>query len=144
MAQAKANKWEILNFIESEEIISAYDLMERFSYTHSYACKKLSLLKKQGLVQDMGNTPSTHRGQWCLTSKGDQRLYYLSKKLGVLTQREKRQWQAWVEQEMGKPFEQQRIWRVEGAGIRMVKEGESGTTLNEAKSVMEFNRSMAR
>lgn len=84
------------------------------------------------------------KGEWVLTKGGYRRLYYLCKKFRLQTRREKREWQAWVEQEIGKPFEQRRIWRVEGVGIRMVKEGESGTTLNEAKSVVEFNRSMAR
>lgn len=43
----------------------------------------LSLLKKQGLVQDLGNTPSTYRGQWCLTDKGYERLYYLHRKTKI-------------------------------------------------------------
>lgn len=83
MAQAKANKREILSFIEEREILTPYDLMEWFDYTYSYACKKLSLLKKQGLVQDLGNTPSTYRGQWCLTDKGYERLYYLHRKTKI-------------------------------------------------------------
>lgn len=80
VAQAKANKREILTFIEEREIITPYDLMEWFDYTYSYASKKLSLFKKQALVQDLGNTPSTYGGQWCLTNKGYERPYYLQRK----------------------------------------------------------------
>ena len=140
MAEAKAKKWEILSFIEDREIITAYDLTERFDYTYSYAYKKLSLLKKQGLARDLGNTPSTYRGQWCLTDKGHARLYYLCRKLGVLTERKKKEWKEWVEEEMRKPFKQRRIWWVEAAGPRMVKEGERGVTLSEAKKAAVLNR----
>ena len=77
MALAKANKREILSFIEEREFITAYDLMEWFDYTYSYACKNLSLLKKQDLVRDLGNTLSAIQGQWYLTNKGYERLYYL-------------------------------------------------------------------
>jgi len=80
MAEAKANKREILSFIKEREIITPHDLVEQFDYTYSYASKKLSLLKKQGLVQDLGNTPSSYRGQWCLTNMGYERLYYLQRK----------------------------------------------------------------
>ena len=80
MAEAKARKKEFLEFIRKREIITAYDLMGEFSYSYSYACKRLSLLKKQGLTDDMGNTPSTHRGQWCLTEKGYKKLHFLQQR----------------------------------------------------------------
>jgi len=140
MAEAKAKKWQFLSFIEDKEIITPRDLMERFNYTYSYACKKLSLFKKQGLVWDLGNTPSTYRGQWCLTDKGYKRLYYLCRKLGVLTERKKKEWREWVEEEMRKPFRKRRIWWVGADGLRMVKEGERGITLSEAKEAAQLNR----
>ena len=61
-------------------MITAYDLMNEFSYSYSYACKRLSLFKKQGLVQDLGDTPSTHRGRWCLTEKGHGKLHFLQQR----------------------------------------------------------------
>jgi hypothetical protein len=73
----KVAKCEILAFIKKREIVTCYDLMQTFYYTYHYACKKLSLLKRQGLVVDMGNTPSTYRGQWCLTDKGHEKLRFL-------------------------------------------------------------------
>lgn len=80
MAEAKATKKEFLEFMRKREMITARDLIAYFGYRYSYACKRLSLLKKQGLVHDMGNTPSTHRGQWCLTEKGHERLYFLQQR----------------------------------------------------------------
>lgn len=80
MSEAKATKKELLEFICEREIITARDLIACFGYSYSYACKRLSLLKKQGLVVDMGNTPSTHRGQWCLTEKGHEKLHFLQQR----------------------------------------------------------------
>jgi hypothetical protein len=77
MAEPKATKKEFLEFMEERELITAHSLMNQFGYSYSYACKKLSLLKKQGLVQDMGSTPATYRGQWYLTNKGYRRLDFL-------------------------------------------------------------------
>jgi hypothetical protein len=81
-SKIKATKKEILDFIKRREIITPHDLIEWFGYTYSYACKRLSLLKKQGLVHDLGDTPSTYRGQWCLTDKGYERLYFLERREG--------------------------------------------------------------
>lgn len=89
MAETKAKKQEILAFIDARETITSYQLMERFGYTYSYSCKKLSLLKKQGLIVDLGSTPSSHRGQWCLTDKGYNRLHYLLKQQEEETKRSK-------------------------------------------------------
>ena len=80
MAQAKATKREFLEFMREMEVITAYDLMNKFGHSHSYACKKLSLFKRQGLVHDMGDTPSTYRGQWCLTGKGHEKLHFLQQR----------------------------------------------------------------
>jgi hypothetical protein len=80
MAEAKATKKEFLEFMSERELITAYDLIERFGYSYSYACKRLSLLKKQGLVDDIGDTPSTYRGQWCLTEKGYEKLHFLQRR----------------------------------------------------------------
>jgi len=79
MAEAKAPKGEFLKFIKERERITAYDLIDRFGYSYSYAYKRLNLLKKQGLVDDLGATPSTYRGQWCLTEKGYKKLHFLER-----------------------------------------------------------------
>jgi len=144
MAQAKAEKWQILGFIQNREVITSYDLMERFGYTYSYACKKLSIWKGQGLVRNLGSTPTTYRGQWYLTDKGHARLYYLSRKLGVLTEREEKEWSEWLAEEMRKPLEERRIWWGDGTSVRGIKHGERGVTLGDAKEALELNRSMAR
>jgi hypothetical protein len=80
MAEAKATKLKFLEFMSQRELITAYDLMGKFGYSYSYAYKKLSLLKRQGLVQDVGDTPAISRGQWCLTDKGIKRLHFLQQK----------------------------------------------------------------
>jgi hypothetical protein len=80
VAEPKATKKEFLEFIRKREIITAYDLMSEFGYSYPYACKRLSLLKRQGLVQDIGDTPSTYRGQWCLTEKGHEKLHFLQQR----------------------------------------------------------------
>ncbi len=80
MAQAKATKREFLKFMREREMVTAYDLMNEFSYSYSYACKRLSLFKKQGLVEDIGDTPSTYRGQWCWTGKGYEKLHFLQQR----------------------------------------------------------------
>jgi len=79
MAEAKAPKGEFLKFIKERERITAYDLIDRFGYSYSYAYKRLNLLKKQGLVDNLGATPSTYRGQWCLTEKGYKKLHFLGR-----------------------------------------------------------------
>ncbi len=79
MAETKAPKGEFLKFIKERERITAYDLIDRFGYSYSYAYKRLNLLKKQGLVDDLGATPSTYRGQWCLTEKGYNKLHFLER-----------------------------------------------------------------
>lgn len=140
MAEAKAQKWEFLDFMEDREIVTAYDLMQKFGYTYSYAHKKLSLLKKQGLVLDLGDTPSTNRGQWCLTEKGYARLNYLCRKLGVLSERQKKEWREWLAEENNKPLMERRVWWVDGEKWRLVREGEYGVTLEEAKEAMRLSR----
>ncbi len=80
MAQTKATKREFLEFMREREMVSAYDLMNEYNYSYSYACKRLSLFKKQGLVEDIGDTPLTYRGQWCLTEKGHGKLHFLERR----------------------------------------------------------------
>lgn len=80
MAETKASKADILGFMRQWEIITPHDLVEYFDYSLSYARKRLTLLKKQGLVEDLGDTPSSYRGQWVLTEKEYSRgLFYHEK-----------------------------------------------------------------
>jgi len=129
-------KFEILSFMESREIVTANDLMQRFGYTYSYACKRLSLLKKQGLVTIL------RRGEWMLTGAGYKRVHYLCRKYELLTEGEKKRWRAWSDKEREKPFEEREIWFVEADKVRMIKEGEYGATLKEAIEVMRINRGL--
>ena len=80
MVETKGNKADILAFIMQHEIITPHDLVGCFNYTLSYARKRLTLLKKQGLVEDSGNTPSSQRGQWALTGKGYSRVLFYHEK----------------------------------------------------------------
>ena len=49
-----------------------------------------------------------------------------------------------AQKEEEKPFEERRIWRVEGYGVRMIKVGECGATLREAKEAADLNRKLSR
>lgn len=66
----KASKLEILEFIKEKEIISPFDLVNRFGYTRLGAGSMLSWLKSQGLVIN------ERRGEWTLTDDGMRRLIY--------------------------------------------------------------------
>jgi len=48
--QFKTSKLEILEFINEREIISPFDLVNRFGYTPKGASSTLNWLKSQGLV----------------------------------------------------------------------------------------------
>jgi len=80
MAEIKVIKADILGFMMQREIITPHDLVEHFAYTLSYARKRLTLLKKQGLVENLGDIPLTYRGQWILTEKGYSRALFYHEK----------------------------------------------------------------
>jgi hypothetical protein len=144
MAETKAEKWEVLNFIDDREFVASFDLVERFGYTSSYAAKRLSVLKSQGLVFNMSKELTVGRGCWALTPKGLNRLHYLChKKMKILTDKEKREqeiyWSVWMHQEKEKPFPQRKIWYVENGKIRGMRKGDMfGVTLAEAREALEF------
>jgi len=143
MAETKATKRELLEFIKEREIITAYDLIERFGYSYSYAYKRLSLLKKQGLVDDLGATPSTYRGQWCLTKKGYNKLHFLerseeeqeaAKKEGMLKREEMARLQKRVEQLEREKLELEELVKIfTGPGGL---EGEVARLLREYEGIM--------
>ena len=64
----KATKLTILEFIYAREMITAFDLMEKFDYTYSSAHCRLSLLRKEGFIQRTGG------GHWCLSDRGYDKL----------------------------------------------------------------------
>lgn len=66
----KASKLEILEFINEKEIVSPFDLVNRFGYTRLGAGSMLSWLKSQRLVIN------ERRGEWTLTDEGVRRLIY--------------------------------------------------------------------
>jgi DNA-binding transcriptional ArsR family regulator len=134
--EARRRKLEVLDFIESRESVTPYDLVDRFGYSYSYACKKLSVLKKQGLVDIF------KRGNWILTDAGYRRLYYLAEKFGVMTEGQRIEWAAWFDKEMEKPFEERRIWLLDadGLGSKLVKQGECGVTIEEVNKVAMINK----
>jgi len=66
----KATKLDVLLFIKQKEIISAFDLVERFGYTSDGAGSMLSWLKREKLVIN------GRRGEWELTDAGLSKLIY--------------------------------------------------------------------
>jgi hypothetical protein len=87
MAETKAEKWEVLNFIDDREFVTSFDLVERFGYTSSYAAKRLSVLKSQGLVCGVGKNMTLGRGCWALTPKGLNRLHLVNGRPSRLNQK---------------------------------------------------------
>jgi len=69
-----ASKYEVLEFMERKEVITARDLISEFNYSYKGAAQKLWRLKKQGLVAGMG------RGYWVMTIDGYRRLAWWKSK----------------------------------------------------------------
>jgi len=67
----KARKIEVLEFIDGNEIVTAYDLVNEFGYTYNSARCRLSQLRKEGYIEPL------LRGQWCLANRGYDKIYYL-------------------------------------------------------------------
>lgn len=81
MAVTKGTKRQVLEFIKKHDAVCANQLTDRFRYTYSYAYKRLSLLKREGLVFDLGRA-SGMRGWWSLTEKGHRRVDLLRRREG--------------------------------------------------------------
>ena len=128
--------------------VTSADLAVRFDYTFPYAAKRLSILKSQGLVYDIGKNPTVNCGYWALTQKGADRLYYLChKKMNILTDREKReQDNEWINlkaREQGKPFLPQKLGRFEDNKMKRIKKGEKfGVTFYEANEALKFRKGL--
>lgn len=69
-----ATKMDILEFISKKRIVWAYELAEKFRFSHRYVPVLLNRLKKAGLVINMT------RGCWELTEDSYKKLKYYGKK----------------------------------------------------------------
>jgi hypothetical protein len=76
MAETKAGKAVILAFMKAWGNTTPYDLVDKFDFTLAYARKRLTMLKKQGLVADSRANTLHSRGSWFLTNKGERREVY--------------------------------------------------------------------
>jgi Mn-dependent DtxR family transcriptional regulator len=72
--QEKASTKEILEFIKLKQFIEPWQLSDKFGYTEKGSAKKLSILKKRGLLNN------EIYGQWDVTEKGTARLIYYGKR----------------------------------------------------------------
>jgi Mn-dependent DtxR family transcriptional regulator len=69
-----ATKMDILEFIMKRELVWAYELEEKFRYSHRYVPVLLHRLKKAGLIINMT------KGCWELTEEGYRRLRYYGRR----------------------------------------------------------------
>jgi DNA-binding transcriptional regulator PaaX len=69
-----ATKMDILEFIMKRELVWAYELEEKFGYSHRYVPVLLHRLKKAGLIINMT------KGCWELTEEGYRRLRYYGRR----------------------------------------------------------------
>ena len=67
----KAIKIDVLDFIHLKEVVTVYDLMDRFDYSYKGAKNRLYLLHRQKLIQ-----PLFQRGTWGLTELVMKKLEY--------------------------------------------------------------------
>jgi DNA-binding IclR family transcriptional regulator len=70
----KARKLDVLEFIMKRELIEAYELEERFGYSHTSVRPLLTRLKKAGLVINMT------KDRWELTEEGYRKLSYFGRR----------------------------------------------------------------
>ena len=64
---------DLLKFIEKRELVYAYEIEEKFGYSHRSVPNTLMRLKKAGLIINMT------RGCWELTAEGYRKLRYYEK-----------------------------------------------------------------
>jgi len=72
--ELKATKVDLLDYIESKELVGIYDLVKDFGYTYDAARCALWRLGRQRLAVRLA------RGSWTLTDLGRDGLNYLKKK----------------------------------------------------------------
>lgn len=61
---------DILEFINESDVISTFELVDKFGYTSSGARGMLDKLKKRGLAIN------DQKGEWVLTDRGIDKLIY--------------------------------------------------------------------
>ena len=66
----KARKIELLEFINKKDIVSRFEVVNRFGYTLGGADAMLAWLKREGLIIN------DRRGEWTITDLGVRRLMY--------------------------------------------------------------------
>ena len=67
------DKISVLEFIHQREVVTTFDLMERFAYTYNGAQWRLKTLVKQRLIKRIG------WGEYCLAEDGYHRLAHYRK-----------------------------------------------------------------
>ncbi len=116
----KTTKLTVLEFIYGREMITAFDLIQQFDYTYSSAHCRLSLLKREGFIQQIGG------GHWCLSDRGFDKLDHCGSLKRKADEKLRREGQA----EGG-------VWFIEDGKVRMARTvGEMLLTLDEAKKVI--------
>jgi hypothetical protein len=80
MAETKAGKADILAFMKAWGNVTPRDLVYKFGFTLSYARKRLTILKKQGLAADSRSNSLVSRGWWIITAKGEAKGLYFHEK----------------------------------------------------------------
>ncbi|GAI96999.1 unnamed protein product [marine sediment metagenome] len=66
----KATKLELLQFIYEREVVSRFDVVEKFGYTPGGADSMLAWLKREKLVTN------DRKGEWTISDDGLRRLIY--------------------------------------------------------------------
>ncbi len=67
----KATKIDVLDFMHMREIVTAYDLVDRFGYSYKGAKQRLWLLHRKQLIE-----PLFQRGTWGITELAAKKLDY--------------------------------------------------------------------
>ncbi|MBA7574008.1 hypothetical protein ES708_15810 [subsurface metagenome] len=124
----KARKLEVLEFIYDREVVTAYDLINRFGYTYGSARCRLCQLRKEGFIQ------RTMMGHWCLTDRGYNKLDYH----GVLKRKED-------EEKRIKRQAEGRMWVIDNGRMRTAKNvDEALLTFNEALKALKIIRELRK
>lgn len=76
MPKQYTTKFDILRFIDENEIIGPSDLVDWFPMKYHSAVERLRRLKKAGLVEPLGS----ERGKWVLSLEGYKLLDYLRRR----------------------------------------------------------------
>ena len=73
MAEIKASKIEVLDFIRQQQAVTVYDLMNAYSFSFWGSFNKLRRLHRDRLIKRLA------RGEYCLANEGYLKLAYYKK-----------------------------------------------------------------